>query len=580
MNHPRSRSLYLAAALAVAAACALPPLIGCDAKRATPGGGTQLPAAHSTGDGESAALADLETKPDAEHCRTALQQLDNLGSAASRPALSESERGEIARLLNLTPAETTEIGQTTFSQADAGYLEECLLVRAGVRALKIDARPPLERARIAFDWVCRMVYINDRWPAPTNPWTTLQIGSGVALSRAYVVLAAWQQLGLDGCVVGPPDLERTPSIPTPDPSDPTAKLKYAPLRACAVKVGADLFLFDPAGGTPVEGADGKGPLTLAQVKADPDAAKGLAATDEVKTWQPFLAPTISGLGRRMEWLQRFDPGNVQAKLFIDVARQRAEFAKDLPSTPVAAWNPERDLFSASRVLATFAAEGATTRKKLALRDALKVAMIPLEHLPKTNLAGNALAHIQSSFARPFESLRYTPDSARDLLLRGHYSEATTTLESMKTTVDNARARMEQDKGVQRDFEAWSDEFQRLAAQVLRAERDDPASVPAATQMFDRFRSLPRSQDIERAFVLGNAARPLGAEVTYLTAAAVHERAERAQLDANPQAPALWQNAVDWWERFLDASLQARSPYPPREAHAKSLLARARKLAGK
>jgi hypothetical protein len=576
MNHPRSRSSSVAAALALAAACALPPLIGCDPKRPTTASGSQ-PAARVSKDGEAAALADLETKPDAEHCRTALQQLDNLESAGGRPALPDAERAELARFLHLTPAETTDIGQTTFSQTDAGYLEECLLVRAGVRSLKIDARPPLERARIGFDWVCRMVYLDDRWPAPTNPWTTLQIGSGVMLSRAYAVLAAWQQLGLDGCVVGPPDLERTPSIPPPNQADPATKLTYAPVRACAVKVGGDLFLFDPAAGRPV---GGPGPVTLAQAKSDPDKAKGLAPADEVKTWQPFVAPSISGLGRRMEWLQRFDPGNVGAKLFIDLARQRAEFAKDLPSTPVGTWNPEKDLFCAGRVLARYAAEEASSRTKVALRDALRVAMIPLEHMPKTNLAGNALAHVHQSFGRPFESLRYTPDSARDLLLRGHYSEATTTLATVKTTVDNAGARMRQDKNLQRDFEAWSDEFQRLSAQVLRAERDDPAQVPAAARAFEQFRNLPRSQDIERAFVLGSAAAPLGAEVTYLTAATVHERAERAQLDDSPQAPAQWRNAAEWWERFLDASAQARSPLPAREAHAKALLARCQKHAAK
>ncbi|HKB03485.1 MAG TPA: hypothetical protein VKD90_14780, partial [Gemmataceae bacterium] len=350
MNHPRSRFFIPTVVVLAAGALAVPIFLGCDSKRpaTSPGGAT---ATGPVKGGEAAALADLDTKPDAEHCRTALQQLDNLDSAAQRPALSDSDRAEFVRFLRMTPAETAEIGQTTFSQTDAAYLEECLLVRTGVKSLRIDARPPLERARLGFEWACRLVYIDDRWTAPTNPWTTLQCGTGVAISRAYLILAVWQQLGLDGCLIGPPELETAPSATLPNPTDPTARPTYAPIRACAVKVGSDLYLFDPASGRPVAGPDGKGPLTLAQAKAQPEAAKGLAKPEEVKTWQPFLAPTLSGLGRRMEWLERFDPGNVGVKLFINLARQRTEFAKDLGGAAAGAWSPEGDPFSAGRVLA-------------------------------------------------------------------------------------------------------------------------------------------------------------------------------------------------------------------------------------
>jgi hypothetical protein len=170
-------------------------------------------------------------------------------------------------------------------------------------------------------------------------------------------------------------------------------------------------------------------------------------------------------------------------------------------------------------------------------------------------------------------LRYTPGSARDLVVRGQFGDATSALEDMKKLIDNARTRVDQDKTLQKDFETWSDQFQAISAQLIRAERDDPAAVPAAMKAFEQFRIHPKNQDIERAFILGHASRPLSAEVSFLTATAVHERAERAQLDGSSQAANLWRNARDWWDRFLDASAQARSPFPAREPHARALLAR-------
>ena len=203
-DHSMNRVCFRSALpLAVIAASFL--LAGCDAKKTPTTPTVQGPAPGK--DAEATALVALESQQDANHCRTVLQQLDNLESTRTRPTFSDSAKADVTAFLRLTPSEVAEISQPTFSQTDASYLEECLLIRAGVRSLRIDGRPPLERARIGFDWVCRMVYVDERVPWPANPWTTLQSGSGIALSRAYVVLAVWQQLGLDGCLIGPPALK-------------------------------------------------------------------------------------------------------------------------------------------------------------------------------------------------------------------------------------------------------------------------------------------------------------------------------------------------------------------------------------
>ena len=568
MTHPCRR----ASGLVLASACLVALTAGCDSRKPTTGAGGPAVSV-PTRDVESAALAELATRPDLDHCRQALQVLDNQESAGRRPVLSAAEKAELAAFLRLTDAELSEAGQTAFSLEDAAYLEEALLVRAGVRSLKIDARPPLERARLGFDWACRMVYVDDRVSWPANPWSTLQSGSGIALSRAYVVLAAWQQLGLDGCLVGPPALKSTPSMSGPTAAEPGAKPSFAPVRACGVKVGSDVFLFDPAAGHPVSAPDGKGVLTLAQARANPDAVKALAKDDDAKAWQPFLAPPLPGLSRRMESLEQRNPGGVGPRLFVDLAGLRARFAKDLPGIPVDAWNVPGDALSPGRVLARYATEEATPTT-LPLRQRHRLFTFPLDRIPKVDLAGNALGHFTMSFARPFEMLRYTPGSARDLMVRGQLGEALTALDNMKNLVDNARARIDRDPGLQKDFEKWADEFQSLSAQLIRAEQNDPANAAAARRALEQFRANPRNMDIERAYVLGHAARPLAAEVAFLTATAVQERAERAQLDGSAQAAGNWQNARFWWNQFLDASAQARTPFPAREAHARAHLARA------
>jgi hypothetical protein len=426
---------------------------------------------------------------------------------------------------------------------------------------------------MGFDWVCRLIYMDDRTPWPANPWTTLEGGSGVALSRAYVVLAVWQQLGLDGCLVGPPALKTAPGY-AETVTFADIRRTYPPVRACGVQVGSDLLLFDPAAGKAMASPDGKDILTLAKARQQPEAVKGFDA-DEVKTWQPFLAPPLPGLSRRMEWLEQRNPGGSGVKLFVNVPAQRER----LGGSACEVWGAAGDGYSASRILARFAAEEASGKGTVALRDQHRVAMTPLERLPKTSLNGKPLQELAGAFLAQFGALRYVPNTPRDLMIRGQYREAMSTLDDVKKSVDNARTRMDQDPTLQKDFERWTEELQTLSARVLRPDPGDPGGVQAQRNL-EQFRKNPRNQDVERAFVLGHASRPLAAEVAFLTAQCVHERAERAQADGTDQARDQWRNATEWWQRFLDASAQANSPFPAREPHARELLARCQKFAGK
>jgi hypothetical protein len=262
------------------------------------------------------------------------------------------------------------------------------------------------------------------------------------------------------------------------------------------------------------------------------------------------------------------------KLFVNATAQRAKFGPGCQ-----AWNVEGDEFSAPRVLARYASDEASTAEKPAVRDEHRLRMSPADRLPRANLDGPAMNQLAYAFLRQFETLRYGPNTPRDLMLRGQYQEATSALKDVKDNVDNARARMEEDKNLQKDFHAWAEELQKLSARALRPDASDPGGTQA-TRALEQFRNAPKNKDIERAYILGYAARPLAAEVAFLTAQCVHERAERSRLDGSPQAPDQWRNAADWWRRFLDASAAAQTPFPAREPHARGLLARCQQFAGK
>jgi hypothetical protein len=575
------QAIRLSIGLAVLAAAFS--LAACDGRKADSGKTNATPAVAA--DAEAGVVAELETKQqDAGFCRTVLQRLDNLPSVADRPTYSQTELAEVARLLRITPSESAEVNQATFTSSDALYLAECLLIRAGIRSLRLEERPPLEQGRLVFDWVCRLIYIDDRVPTTINPWMAFQTGWGIALTRAYAVLAAWQQAGLEGYLVGPPTLKDSPSAaPNPVGSRPAAT--YAPVRACALRIGGDLFLFDPATGQPLHAADGASIVTLAQVRAKPELAPGVDPPDEAKNWRAFIAPPLSGTSLRMAWLEKLNPGNLGVKLYLDVAKARSRTPAEALGGPCEAWNPPGDQTSATRILALVATEESSNRNQQSLREtyqfrALPIQQIPLAQMKNAGLLDEAVLILSQAFAQPFDDLRYASKSPRDLLIRGQFQQVTSALEDTKRVVENARSRIEQDKVLGQEFTGWARRFQDLVTALNTARLRDPTAVPAALRALDEFRNVPANRDIERAFVIGSAARPLGAEVIFLMAACVHERAERAQIDNPARAKASWRNAIEWWERFLDASTQAQSPFPAREPHARALLARCRQLAGK
>jgi hypothetical protein len=291
----------------------------------------------------------------------------------------------------------------------------------------------------------------------------------------------------------------------------------------------------------------------------------------VKTWQPFLGPPLNALTKRMEWLEKLNPGSASARLFTDVRADAAKY-KEAGETP-AVWNAPDDVFSPVRVVGLYSRDepspdgGPPKSLRERLRDD-----IPYVLLPHNKVIPTAHGLVQGVFKSWYSRFWFSPGSARDLYVRGDLSNALAALNEIGSDVSTVKSRVDQDRTLRADFNEYFKKLFELAADQQRA-RGDPEAFAAATKAFQTFRTQPKNMDIERSYTLGTAARPMTAEVLYLQACCIHERAERAQLDGAAGAAAGWRNAAESWDRFLSEAAVLRPAFPGREAHAKAMRAR-------
>ena len=203
----------------------------------------------------------------------------------------------------------------------------------------------------------------------------------------------------------------------------------------------------------------------------------------------------------------------------------------------------------------------------------------MEMLPQTGLGGLPLLSIRSEFATPFINLHFGQNSASHHLIRGQFKEGTTQLSDVRSMAEIARTRSEQDPALRANFQMWSQQLQSLIADVSRStQRGDQAQEVAAKQNLDSFFKDQRNQEVQRAWVLGYASRPLLAESNYLLALSVHERTNRLQLKSAKPDPNAWKTVVDWWNRYLDSAAQTEGGFPKRDEQALRLKALAEGLA--
>ena len=545
---------------------------GCDKKpRAMT---TATEAAGETGE---SALAGLDFASDADACRAALQRID-ADDRAKRPApkFDEAGRDELARFVPLAAGEWAEVERADSTLVDAYFLEEAILIRAGLRTLDVAGLSDADKGRVGFEWVCRQTYLDPADPVPAAPpWLTLQAGRGNKLSRAYAALAAFRQLGLDAVLVGPAGMADTPTAVVDAKSRPT----LVPIRAVGIRAGDKIVLFDPAAGTPMVAA-GK-PLTLDAARADAEAvAKTLAdvPADDVKSWTPFLAAPLSALAPRMKWVEDKLADALGVKLFRDPLAERKRIDAASP-VKCRFWNPADDPFAATRLLGTYLVARPGDDRSVSLRDDFILRSRPLDQFPRLELTGLPLGLLKQQFARPFDQLRFGKGTPRDLILRGQFKEANAALTEMKGAAEADARRAGSVPDLAKGVQAWCDEANRLAAAMLRAERaKDQSAVDAAKRAFDAFAADHSRTGPVMGLVALAAAAPYAAEVTYLLALSAHESAERSALRAAAAGDdlgstrAAWQNARGWWQNYLDAAPRNAALFPDRVAQAKRLLA--------
>lgn len=529
-------------------------------------------------------LAALESTPELERCKASMSQLDALDpSVASRPETTADQAAFAAKTFRLTPEELGEFTQKTFNLADAAYLEDCLLIRSAVRGLDLGGKPAIEQAKLIAEWVCRTVYLSDRVPWPGTPGFTLEAGQGTTLARAYTILSAWQQVGLSGCFVGSNKLVDTPAF-TPG-ADGTDRGTPAPVRMIGLKDGKNVVLFNLTTGQTLKNKAGA-PLTWAELKSDVTLGQEVADVAQIVQWKLFLSAPFSSMTARMKWLQDYDPGRIGVKLAIGLQKLLDEYRTDVGTDQVDAWFPplipnNLDDVSYLRVHSRYALSESANTKVISIRTRHKLNLAPLEFIPQINLSPLISFRIRLDFASQFLSLHYGANAAAHHLIRGEFKEATTQLGDVRLLADSARTRAEQDPQLVRNFQMWGERLQALSTALLRAQQQgDTAGEANARQAMDAFLRDPANGDSQRAWIMGNAARPLLAESTFLLALSVHERTLRFQKRTGSVDPGAWKTVIDWWERYLDIAAQINSIYPQRDAHAKNLKAQAEAMNSK
>ncbi|MBX9584300.1 MAG: hypothetical protein K2X87_28710, partial [Gemmataceae bacterium] len=569
--------LCLALAVSLTAGCAKPPVSQSGPGKGQAGG----PAA----DPWEAVARRFKKETDPAAVKTALGQLGN--DLAARPELPQlpglppDRRDELVKLVPLSEAEVAEVTPAVYSGLDAAYVADAFYLLDAARSLDPGGLPPAELARLGFDWVCRQVYPYP-WENESNifvpavpPTAVLRRGSGTGLERAYVFLALLQQMGLDGCLVGPPEAAGQPAGPRGyrlRAADGSAGLTVprGPFWAVGVRAGSDVLLFDPWAGRPVPGPGGAGVATLAQAKADPNLLKDAAGgptPDQVKGAAVFLAAPVSGLSPRMAVLEEKLKAEVGVRLATDPATLRARFA-DAAGGPPRFWHPADDTFAYGRVMAAFTPveEGGTdpSPPRVRLRDQYLRSMLPpsvmalpagLEAPPAMDRLSMA---VRGAYAVAFLSPPGGQPGPRERIQRGQFQDANRFLTEKQDAFGRGLERLrEADRG---EAGKWVETVNELYAALRRARFPDPLkdreprpdtdpAVADARRALDEFWQATTPvviQMVDRA-----VAAPGQAEAAYLLALSKHEEAERKHAraaragsdDARAAARAAWAEAA-------------------------------------
>ncbi|QJX00189.1 hypothetical protein FTUN_7813 [Frigoriglobus tundricola] len=519
------------------------------------------------------------------------------------PVTSDEALTALAAVVPLTPADRDEIRGAAFSGHDPVYLADCFFLRDAARSLGVAGLPPEKQADVAFAWVCRQVYLNP-WvrfvgagyePTALPPTVVLRRGFGSGLERMYVFLALLQQLELDGCLVGGPDAGgQTGRFNGPllkYPTLPQLGVPRGPFWAVGVRVGTDVRLFDPWRGQPL-------PVTLGQLKANPDAAKtwfeaaenlSAATLEDAKKATAFLAVPVNALSARMAAFEARMKGELGVKVAYDLKAltgMRAAF----PDPKPAFWNPPDDPFAYGRAARSFLPLDLGGSDPTPMSGGRIYEVSVIEQIPRTAFLvraelkyENARDQFRRQAAGKLHFLFLEPPNPRERIARGQFQEAARDLVNKQEMFATGLERL-RNPDTEKQINEWVEATNQIysAVGLARLNNDKSAEVAAQAQAEEAWKQ-PGAQ-----LLLDKSSAEVGrAEAAFLLGLCKHEQAERIQIRLDratgAEAARLKNEARDAWRAALAAwnTYQQLAPshagFPGRAAHALALEARAAKF---
>lgn len=339
-----------------------------------------------------------------------------------------------------------EVRNRLFStQADANYLDACLLFSEAVNSLTNDLGDvpskgdnaaqvayQTELANYIFGWTMRQVALKSN-PPNVKDWPAhelLRVGGGDAEDRLRVFLGMLGQSNLDACAL---------VINTQVRQDNIVENRQVPILAC-VLLNNKLYVFDTYSGKAVPGAAPGSIATLEEVKKNPALlAKRPDAPTATQLAEAELVciSSICGLAPRMETLEKeFDNIKVNVKLKDDVAARLDRFkAAGYTVKPWAA--PNRNGYPG--LVHQYYVESSKGDPRLTEMIIPWNKLIPAyyrEASAKITFPGTP-SRLFTEFDRLFVNLRLEPGGGRDLLVRGKPYQAVERISKLENNIDRA-----------------------------------------------------------------------------------------------------------------------------------------------
>lgn len=551
--------------------------------------------------------------------RHVLEQLNsdiaNVNDTAMRPTPLTAEQDKIYHTLfpGFSAEDWTEATGSSFSKLDPAYLQECQFFRDAVASLDSADVTQLERAKLTFAWICRLIYLNPAFVEgaqsntvlPPMPGSyVLKRGWGSGLERAYVFLAAIQQIGLDGCLIGPPGSDSKAWFHLPSGSRPNT-IPPGPFWGVGIRVDKEIVVFNPWKGIPAPGATAGAIATLSQLKAKPELLKdwytgepGALTASIVSSSEPFLTVPIAAISPRWQMFESKLGKNLN--LFIDPIALQKEFGSN-----VKFWCPKEG-FDFSRALASFLPTEEGGRDSQPIQQ-LYINQNRFVQFPRSLLTvppevqnPEARSMLVSMTSGIYDSSFISGATPREKIARGLYHSVTPDLVEKEKKFSAAAQRyltQQSNREPIRKFmialnEAYNErnrELQKLNLDRLLKEQvipyqmliDAMVGVPAAAEstyllaickheVAEQLQS--RADRIKRALEIGQADSNSDPK-KIKTVRDSYEKAAQNAADA-------WMGARDWWSRYESVREMQGKAFPGRSEHAKALADRANNPAGR